>query len=82
MTEFISADSFYGSPGYLHLELINYKTCTGTLFESANGFRTEPDCLNRNYLHHGMSKRKVLKKDCIKLFIAYHKTLKLASKIN
>lgn len=68
-------DEMYGLPGLFHLELVNYEACISTLFASADGFSCEPKCLNRNYLHHGMNKRKVLRKDCIKLFLAYDKTL-------
>lgn len=80
VAEEVSKDSAYSLPGYFHLELLNYNAFIQTLFESGNGFKKEPDHLNRNYLHHGMSKRKVLKKDCIKLFVAYRKTLRLTSK--
>ncbi|MBO5898629.1 MAG: hypothetical protein J6R04_06430 [Clostridia bacterium] len=65
----------YGLPGLFHLELLNYQTYIKVLFKKADGFENEPKHLNRNYLHHGMSKRKVLRKDCIKLLIAYRKTI-------
>jgi hypothetical protein len=38
------------------------------LFDDANDFRSEPKHLNRNFIFHGMSKRDVRRKDCIKLF--------------
>ena len=68
-------DEMYGLPGLFHLELVNYEAYISTLFASADGFSCEPKRLNRNYVHHGMNKRKVLRKDCIKLFLAYDKTL-------
>lgn len=71
----VSADDMYGLPGLFHLEILNYEAYISTLFESANGFSVEPERINRNFIHHGMSNRKVLRKDCIKLFLAYHKTL-------
>lgn len=71
----VSTDDMYGLPGLLHLELINYEAFINMLFEHANGFEIEPKRMNRNFMHHGMSKRKVLRKDCIKLFMGYHKTL-------
>ena len=71
----VSKDYMFGLPGYFHLELVNYEAYISTLFESAGGFKTEPKHLNRNYLQHGMSKRTVLRKDCIKLFLAYKSTL-------
>lgn len=80
VAEEVSKDSAYSLPGYFHLELLNYNAFIQTLFESGNGFKKEPKHLNRNYLHHGMNKRKVLKKDCIKLFVAYRQTLRLTSK--
>ncbi|MBR4891505.1 MAG: hypothetical protein IKU15_09525 [Clostridia bacterium] len=70
-------DDMYGLPGYFNLELMNYKSYISTIFESAQNFKNEPRRLNRNYLQHGMSKRKVLKKDCIKLLIAYRKTINI-----
>lgn len=57
---------------FIHL---NFMSFLNMLFEPANGFLHEPSRINRNYLFHGMSKRKVLRKDCIKLFIAYKQLL-------
>ena len=71
----VARDDMYGLPGLYHLELVNYESYINTLFARADGFVKEPKSLNRNYLHHGMSKRRVLKKDCIKLLLAYHKTI-------
>lgn len=73
-----SKDDFYGLSGYFHLELLNFESYIDTLFERADNFKKEPNRINRNYLHHGMSKRKILRKDCIKLFMAYHKTVRFA----
>lgn len=69
---------FYGLTGIFHLELLNFEAYLCTLFEGANGFKKEPKRLNRNYLQHGMSKRKVLRKDCVKLFIAYKNILQFS----
>lgn len=76
----ISKNEDYREPGIFHLELLNYNAFLDMLFERADGFKKEPKYINRNYLHHGMSKRKVLRKDCIKLFFAYQKTLEYACK--
>lgn len=76
----VSKDDNYGMPGFFHLELLNYESFINTLFERANGFDNEPKRINRNYLHHGMSKRKVLRKDCIKLLLAYRRTLNFANR--
>ena len=75
MIDSVSKDNEYSYPGLFHLELVNYEAYINTLFARADGFVKEPKSLNRNYLHHGMSKRKVLRKDCIKLLLAYRKTL-------
>ena len=71
----VTKNDMYGLSGFFHLELLNYKAYINTLFEKANGFKSEPNCINRNYLNHGMSRRKVLRKDCIKLMIAYRRTI-------
>lgn len=71
----VSKDDMYGLMGLFHLELINYEAFLNTLFERANGFEMEPKRMNRNFIQHGMSKRKILRKDCIKLFLAYRNIL-------
>lgn len=76
----VSKDETFGEPGLFHLELTNYNAFIDKLFERTDGFHTEPNNINRNFLHHGMSKRKVLRKDCIKLFLGYRKTLEYAQK--
>lgn len=75
VVETISGEEMFGLPGFFHLELLNYESFINTLFEKANDFKKEPTHINRNYLHHGMSKRKMLRRDCIKLLVAYHKTI-------
>lgn len=82
MVNDVARTDMYGLPGYFHLSLINYHEYISTLFASGCGFTNEPKHMNRNYLHHGMSKRKVLKRDCIKLLIAYNKTLSLIRALN
>lgn len=69
---------FFGLPGYFNLEIENYNAFITTIFARANGFTAEPLNFNRNYLQHGMSNRKVSRGDCIKLFIAYRKTIDIA----
>lgn len=71
----ILKDDVYRLPSHFHWELINFDTYINNLFEHANNFADEPQRINRNFLHHGMSKRKVLRKDCVKLFIAYKHVL-------
>ena len=82
VVENVATDDMYGLPGLYHLELINYESYINTLFARADGFVKEPNCLNRNYLHHGMSNRRVLRKDCIKLLLAYHKTIYFSKILN
>lgn len=71
----VSKDDMYSLMGLFHLELINYEAFLNTLFERANGFKIEFKRMNRNFMQHGMCKRKVLRKDCIKLFLAYRNIL-------
>ena len=74
----LEKDDMLGLPGYFNLELLNFNSFISTFFARANGFENEPSNLNRNYLHHGMSNRRITREDCIKLFIAYRKTLDIA----
>lgn len=39
------------------------------LYDYGNDFENEPNHINRNFVNHGMVKRKVAKHDCVKLFI-------------
>lgn len=48
-----------------------------TVFASANNFKSEPTIINRNFVDHGMSNRRVRKRDCIQLFLALHNFLRL-----
>lgn len=75
----IKKDDFWGLPGSLNLELINFNSFISTFFARANGFENEPPSLNRNYLHHGMSNRTISQLDCLKLFIAYKKTIDIVA---
>ena len=42
------------------------------LFSRTDGFKNEPETLNRNYIGHGMNRRMVRKRDCIQLFLAFN----------
>ena len=75
VTKNVKKDEAFSLPGFFHLQIINFEGFMEAYFKNAEGFKKEPKNLNRNYLHHGMSKRKVLRKDCIKLFIAYKQTI-------
>ena len=47
-------------------------SCLNTFFADGNDFRHEPDVINRNFIDHGMNRRRVRKKDCIQLFVALY----------
>lgn len=51
------------------LYCFNTLSCLNTLFESSNNFENEPNHINRHFMMHGMSNRKVSYHDCIKLFL-------------
>ena len=53
----------------------NLIACLLKMFEKANDFRKQPDVINRNFIDHGMMTRKVLKRDCIQLFLLYYNLL-------
>jgi hypothetical protein len=76
--EELSKDDYWGSPGYFNLELINYNAFIEMFFARANGFEHEPQNLNRNFIHHGMSNRTISRVDCIKLLIAYRATIRMS----
>lgn len=78
LIEKLYEDDFLGLPGYANLEIKNYKSFLSTIFARANGFENEPVGFNRNYFHHGMSKRTISLEDCIKLFIAYRQTIRFS----
>jgi hypothetical protein len=48
----------------------NLFCCLMNLFNSTDDFKSEKKIVNRNFLGHGMNRRKVRKKDCIQLFLA------------
>lgn len=46
------------------------------LFAGGDGFKHEPNTLNRNYIGHGMNLRSVRKRDCIQLFLALNNLMR------
>lgn len=46
--------------------------CLRTFFADGNDFHEEPLVINRNFIDHGMNRRRVRKKDCIQLFLALY----------
>ena len=53
----------------------NIFSCLLTVFAGANDFKVQPDGINRNFLGHGMLTRKVVRKDCVQLFLLYYNLL-------
>ncbi len=53
---------------FSYLSCKNLLKCLYRLYDG-NNFENEPNAYNRNYIFHGMSMRKVLRKDCIKLYL-------------
>lgn len=51
------------------LHSINLFSCLMEMFQNTKDFTTKPQVINRNYLAHGMSKKRVLRRDCIQLFL-------------
>ena len=55
---------------------INLISCLYIFYESHQGFQNEPqNVINRNFIMHGMGHRKVLRRDCIQLFLLYYNVL-------
>jgi len=62
---------------FLYLHTANVLSFLNMLFEDADDFKKEPMHLNRNFIGHGMAKRNVRRKDCIKLFLGLYNTMLL-----
>lgn len=54
---------------FTSLNKINLFKCMFVLFDDTSNFTKECSLVNRNYLDHGMTSKRVRKKDCIKLFL-------------
>lgn len=54
---------------FTSLNKINLFKCMFVLFDDTSNFTKECPLVNRNYLDHGMTSKRVRKKDCIKLFL-------------
>lgn len=54
---------------YFFLIQSNALLMIGKYYTYGNDFKNEPLNINRNFIDHGMSKRKVTRQDCIKLFV-------------
>lgn len=61
---------------FSQLSNINLISCLCTLYESYPSFQNEPqNIINRNFIMHGMGHRKVLRRDCVQLFLLYYNML-------
>ena len=56
---------------FLSMFYENLFACLKKYFADGNNFKNEPDIINRNFLNHGMSTKRVRKKDCLQLFLLY-----------
>lgn len=53
----------------------NLRECLLCFFANTEDFKLKSNLINRNYIGHGMHKKRVRKKDCIQLFLALHNFL-------
>lgn len=53
----------------------NLNSCLLTVFADGDDFKKQPAVINRNFIDHGMFHRKVLKRDCIQIFLLYYNLL-------
>lgn len=57
------------------LSYSNLFACLKAIFEYGDDFKNQPNLPNRNFIGHGMLTRKVLRRDCIQLFLLYYNLL-------
>ena len=57
------------------LRQANLASALAKVFEGGDDFKKQPIVINRNFLLHGMLHRRVLKRDCIQLFLILHSTV-------
>lgn len=60
---------------FLLLDYENILSCLNTVFAKADDFRMQPIVINRNFVDHGMMTKKVVRKDCIQIFLLYYNLL-------
>lgn len=60
---------------FLLLDYENILACFNTVFADAEDFRKQPVVINRNFVDHGMMTKKVIRKDCVQLFLLYYNLL-------
>lgn len=54
---------------YTMLFCSNLFACLETIFAYGNDFKNEPNIINRNFVDHGMNRKRIRKRDCIQLFL-------------
>ena len=57
----------------------NLFACLETIFAYGNDFREEPNVINRNFLNHGMNRKRIRKRDCIQLFLVLNNLMQFLS---
>lgn len=60
---------------FLLLDYENILSCLNTVFAKADDFRKQPIVINRNFVDHGMMTKKVIRKDCVQIFLLYYNLL-------
>lgn len=75
---------YYGqAPASFHFyQYVGLQTCLPKLFIDAEDFSIPENIINRNYVSHGMLKRKVEKKDCLQLFLLFRNFIKYIEDFN
>ena len=67
---------------FRYYHLLGLASCLTTVFQFGNDFRNEGKAINRNFISHGMSERKVSKIDCLQLFLLYRNLLTFVDDFN
>lgn len=62
---------------FMYFNFFNVFSCLNEMYKVDEDFKGTPKIVNRNYVAHGMSKRNVRKRDCVKLFYLYYNLLLL-----
>lgn len=61
----------------IYLQQVNTIKCFEVFYREYLGFINEPRVINRNFVVHGMTKRKITRQDCLKVFLLYYNLLVL-----
>ena len=55
----------------------NLFVCLDTVFSDGDDFKNQPAIINRNFVDHGMLTKRVIRKDCVQLFLLYYNLMKV-----